>query len=105
MSLDGVSLSTRLLSGGHEGLARTAFCCRNTAREEWRETCFCSGAADVQPFWIVMDRRWRRVMKVDIRSYFLNAAISAIVITFPASMVIAQDAHFHNAPASSNQLK
>jgi mono/diheme cytochrome c family protein len=44
-------------------------------------------------------------MKVDVRSYFLIAAISAIVFAFPASMVLAQDAHFHNAPASSNQLK
>jgi len=44
-------------------------------------------------------------MKVDIRSCFLIAAISAIVFSFPASILIAQDAHFHNAPASSNQLK
>ena len=44
-------------------------------------------------------------MKVDIRSYFLIGAIGAIVFTVPASMVIAQDTHFHNAPASSSQLK
>jgi mono/diheme cytochrome c family protein len=44
-------------------------------------------------------------MKVDVRSCFLIAAISAIVFAFPASMVIAQDAHFHSAPAPSNQLK
>jgi mono/diheme cytochrome c family protein len=44
-------------------------------------------------------------MRVDVRSYFLIAAISAIVLTFSASMLIAQDANFHNAPASSNQLK
>jgi mono/diheme cytochrome c family protein len=44
-------------------------------------------------------------MKVDIRSYFLIAAISAIVFCFPGSMLLAQDAHFHNAPASSSQLK
>jgi len=44
-------------------------------------------------------------MKVDIRSRFLIAAIGAIVFSFPVSMLLAQDAHFHNAPASSNQLK
>jgi mono/diheme cytochrome c family protein len=44
-------------------------------------------------------------MKVDIRSCFLIAAISAIVFSFPASILIAQDAHFHNAPASSAQVK
>jgi len=44
-------------------------------------------------------------MRVNVRSYFLIAAISAIVLNVPASIVIAQDAHFHNAPASSNQLK
>jgi mono/diheme cytochrome c family protein len=44
-------------------------------------------------------------MKVDIRSYFPIAAISAIAFCFSASMPLAQDAHFHNAPASSNQLK
>jgi hypothetical protein len=42
---------------------------------------------------------------VDIRSHFLIAAIGAIVFSFPVSMLLAQDAHFHNAPASSNQLK
>jgi mono/diheme cytochrome c family protein len=44
-------------------------------------------------------------MKVDIRSCVLIAAISASVFCFSASMLLAQDAHFHNAPASSNQLK
>jgi mono/diheme cytochrome c family protein len=44
-------------------------------------------------------------MRVNIRSYFLIATIGAIVLNVPASMVLAQDAHFHNAPASSNQLK
>jgi mono/diheme cytochrome c family protein len=44
-------------------------------------------------------------MKVDIRSCFLTAAISAVTFCFLASMLLAQDAHFHNAPASSNQLK
>lgn len=44
-------------------------------------------------------------MTVDVRSYFLVAAISAIVLNFSESMLIAQDAHFHGAPASSNHLK
>jgi len=44
-------------------------------------------------------------MKIDIRSYFPIAAISAILLSFSAAMLLAQDAHFHNAPASSNQLK
>jgi mono/diheme cytochrome c family protein len=44
-------------------------------------------------------------MKVDMRPYFLIAAISAIVFCFSASMLLAQDARFHNAPASSSQLK
>ena len=44
-------------------------------------------------------------MRVNVRSYFLIATIGAIVLNVPASMVLAQDAHFHNAPASSNQLK
>jgi glucose/arabinose dehydrogenase len=36
---------------------------------------------------------------------FLTAAIGAIVFIFSASILIAQDAHFHDAPASSNQFK
>jgi mono/diheme cytochrome c family protein len=44
-------------------------------------------------------------MRVDVRSCFLIAVISAILLNFPPSMLLAQDAHFHNAPASSNQLK
>ena len=44
-------------------------------------------------------------MRVDVGSCFLIVAISAIVFTFPASMLMAQDAHFHDAPASSNELK
>jgi mono/diheme cytochrome c family protein len=44
-------------------------------------------------------------MRVDARSYFLTAAISAVVFIFPASILKAQDAHFHNAPASSVQMK
>ena len=46
-------------------------------------------------------------MRVDVRPYFhfLGVAISAIVLNFSASMLIAQDANFHNAPASSHQSK
>jgi mono/diheme cytochrome c family protein len=44
-------------------------------------------------------------MRVEVRSYFLVVAISAILLTFSASMLIAQDANFHNAPASSHQSK
>jgi mono/diheme cytochrome c family protein len=44
-------------------------------------------------------------MKVDIRSCLLIAAMGTIVFNFPVSVLLAQDAHFHNAPASSNQLK
>jgi mono/diheme cytochrome c family protein len=44
-------------------------------------------------------------MRVDVHSYFLTVAISAVVFTFAASIVKAQDAQFHNAPASSVQMK
>jgi len=44
-------------------------------------------------------------MRVDVRSYFRVAAISAIVLNCSPSMLIAQDANFHNAPASSHQSK
>jgi mono/diheme cytochrome c family protein len=44
-------------------------------------------------------------MRVDVRSYFLIAAIGAILFNSSTSMLIAQDAKFHNAPASSNQVK
>jgi mono/diheme cytochrome c family protein len=44
-------------------------------------------------------------MRIHVRSYFLTAVISAMAFCFSASMLLAQDAHFHNAPASSNQLK
>jgi mono/diheme cytochrome c family protein len=44
-------------------------------------------------------------MRVDARFYFLIAAINAIVFIFPASILKAQDANFHNAPASSVQMK
>ena len=43
-------------------------------------------------------------MNVSIRSYFLAATICSIPWIFPASKLVAQDAHFHNAPTSSNQL-
>jgi mono/diheme cytochrome c family protein len=44
-------------------------------------------------------------MRVDVRFCFLIAVISAILLSFSVSMLLAQDSHFHNAPASSNQLK
>jgi len=37
-------------------------------------------------------------MRVNTRSYFLFVAIRAAVLNFSASMLIAQDAHFHGAP-------
>jgi hypothetical protein len=50
---DGVSLSTRLLSGGHQGPARTGILLEKHGREGWRGTCFYSGAADASP---ILDR-------------------------------------------------
>jgi glucose/arabinose dehydrogenase/mono/diheme cytochrome c family protein len=44
-------------------------------------------------------------LKMDVRSYFLIAVAGAVVWISAASTLAAQDAHFHNAPASSNQLK
>ncbi len=44
-------------------------------------------------------------MKIGSRSYFLTAAVCAIPWILPASKLAAQDAHFHNAPPSSVQLK
>jgi mono/diheme cytochrome c family protein len=44
-------------------------------------------------------------MRVGVRPYLLVVAISAVVMTFSASMLMAQDANFHNAPASSHQSK
>jgi glucose/arabinose dehydrogenase len=49
-------------------------------------------------------------MKVGTLPRFLSSALRAIslislVLIFLASMLLAQDAHFHNAPASSKQLK
>ena len=46
-----------------------------------------------------------RIMGAGTRRHFLIAAISAMVLVFSVSISIAQDAHFHNAPASSIQLK
>jgi glucose/arabinose dehydrogenase len=44
-------------------------------------------------------------MKIGARSYFLTAAVCAIPWILPSSRLAAQDAHFHNAPTSSVQLK
>ena len=44
-------------------------------------------------------------MKIVARSYFLTAAVCSIPWILPASKLAAQDAHFHNAPPSSVQLK
>ena len=44
-------------------------------------------------------------MKIGARSYFVTAAVCAIPWILPASKVAAQDAHFHNAPPSSVQVK
>ena len=44
-------------------------------------------------------------MTIGTRSYFLTAAVCAIPWILPASKLPAQDAHFHNAPPSSVQLK
>ena len=44
-------------------------------------------------------------MKLDTRLHFLSVTMCAALLIFPASQLVAQDAHFHNAPASSNQLK
>lgn len=78
--------------------------------EQWQRTCFYSEAANamqgVHPtLWIIGEGRSRIIMRVDARSYFLTAAITAIVFILPTSILVAQDAHFHNAPASSSQLK
>ena len=44
-------------------------------------------------------------MRGCIPCYFFQVAFAAMALTFPPSTLMAQDAHFHNAPASSNQLK
>jgi glucose/arabinose dehydrogenase len=53
----------------------------------------------------ISNNRWRRVLKIGARSYFLAAAVCAVPWVLPASRLSAQDAHFHNAPPSSYQLK
>lgn len=44
-------------------------------------------------------------MRVGVRSYGVTAAMGAILLISPALRLAAQDAHFHNAPATSSQLK
>jgi glucose/arabinose dehydrogenase len=44
-------------------------------------------------------------MRLSAGRFFLNAIICVIPVMFSVSTLIAQDAHFHNAPTSSNQLK
>src|SRR5467141_409755 len=44
-------------------------------------------------------------MRIGAHSYFLAAAVCAITSIFPSARLAAQDAHFHNAPTSSVQLK
>ncbi|MGA7925983.1 MAG: cytochrome c [Candidatus Sulfotelmatobacter sp.] len=44
-------------------------------------------------------------MRIGVRPNCVIAAIGAILLICPASRLAAQDAHFHNAPASSSQLK
>jgi glucose/arabinose dehydrogenase/cytochrome c5 len=44
-------------------------------------------------------------MTVETRSNFFTAVISAVVLILTAPALTAQDAHFHNAPTSSNQMK
>jgi len=44
-------------------------------------------------------------MRVGVRPYGVTAAMASIFLICPGSKLIAQDAHFHNAPVSSSQLK
>jgi glucose/arabinose dehydrogenase len=44
-------------------------------------------------------------MRVDVRPCGVTAAMAAILLICSASRLVAQDAHFHNAPVSSSQLK
>jgi starvation-inducible DNA-binding protein len=44
-------------------------------------------------------------MRVGVRPYCVAAAMGAVVLISPAWRPAAQDAHFHNAPASSSQMK
>ena len=43
-------------------------------------------------------------MNVSVRSYFTAATICSTPWTVSASKLAGQDARFHNAPTSSNQL-
>jgi mono/diheme cytochrome c family protein len=44
-------------------------------------------------------------LRLGAHSYFLTAAVCAITWILPPSRLAAQDAHFHNAPTSSAQVK
>ena len=44
-------------------------------------------------------------MRVGVWPYGVTAAMAAILLMSPASRLVAQDTHFHNAPVSSSQLK
>src|SRR6202163_640167 len=44
-------------------------------------------------------------MRPSVPPFCVTAAMSAILLISPASRLAAQDAHFHNAPASSSKLK
>jgi len=44
-------------------------------------------------------------LRLGAHSYFLTAAVCAITWILPPSRLAAQDAHFHNAPTSSVQVK
>jgi glucose/arabinose dehydrogenase len=52
----------------------------------------------------IRNHRGRSVVKISAQSYFLTVAVYAVSL-LAASRLAAQDAHFHNAPASSAQLK
>jgi len=44
-------------------------------------------------------------MRARIPRRFFQATLTVVALIFPASTLTAQDAHFHNAPASSSQVK
>jgi glucose/arabinose dehydrogenase len=44
-------------------------------------------------------------MRAGVQHYRVTAAIGAILLIVPISRLAAQDAHFHNAPATSSQMK
>jgi glucose/arabinose dehydrogenase len=75
----------------------------------WQRTCFCSvsGLRIMQrkSSFAVGDGCWRRTKKVGARRGFFTATITAIGLIVSASILRAQDAAFHKAPASTNQLK